>query len=69
MLGCVRALSEMQLVVLRNPTAGHGGDKCLEGGEGCGAHASLNTQNHLSASAFSALGTFLVSNKAPCAVS
>lgn len=58
MLGYVRALSEMQLLVLRNPTLGDRGDKCLKGGEGCGAHASLNTQDHLSASAFSAVEVF-----------
>lgn len=55
---CLRGHREMQLLVLRNPTVGDRGDKCLEGGEGCRAHASLNTQNHLSARAFSAVEIF-----------
>lgn len=57
-LSGLRDHREMQLLVLRNPTEGDRSDKCLEGGEGCGAHASLNTQNHLSPTAFSAVEIF-----------
>lgn len=54
----LRGHSELQLLLLRNPVTEDRRDKCLEGRKGCRAHASLNTQNHLSARAVSAVEIF-----------